>query len=371
MKRILVLGLFLIPIFVANAQTPETIATTSIPNGEIEIVDEFLYRGGLNQEVVRIDITDSAFPTEIVAQGSESGTYLRFTIDETTENVFLSDIENEVLLKSPIVDGSTSSFSQLGTLEVGVLGLDFYEGRLYFSTAAPQIISLDCANPDNSLALVFDSPDPFPIFNIEIVGDFLYYSTQSSFDAPIDWQIFRLDLTQTVPVPELVTTTQDRIWSFAAIDDFLYLGSDQGERVTRINLNNSFPTNDEVVLDPLPLEPSEELFSIAHDGQFLYYSTNEGVFRLADDVLSIPDVVGDSFLIYPNPASNVLNIERSFQGQFTSENYAIIDASGREIVKGNLSNEKNIINVSSLQKGLYFVKIQSDLSKKSYKFIKQ
>lgn len=371
MKRILVLGFFLVPFFVLNAQTPETIITTSIPNGEIEVVDEFLYRGGLNQEVVRIDITDSAFPSEIVAQGSVDGTYLRFTIDETTENVFLSDIENEVILKSPIVEGATSSFNQLGSLEVGVLGMDFYEGRLYFSTAAPQIISLDCANPDNSLELVFDTPDLFPIFNIEIVGNFLYYSTQSSFDPPIEWQIFRLDLTQTAPIPELVTTTQDRVWSFTSLGDFLYLGSDQGERVTRINLNNSIPTNDEVVFDPLPLEPSEELFSIAHDGQFLYYSTNEGVFRLADDVLSIPDVIGSGFFIYPNPASNILNIERVVQGQFAPVNYSIVDVSRRNIVKGGVSIENAVIDISRLQKGMYFINIQSKLLEKSYKFIKQ
>ena len=68
------------------------------------------------------------------------------------------------------------------------------------------------------------------------------------------------------------------------------------------------------------------------------------------------------FLIYPNPASSILNIEVKEQTQIT-----IVNGLG-DIVKTESINGTSKINVSNLNNGIYF--IQDSKYGKAIKFIK-
>jgi hypothetical protein len=59
--------------------------------------------------------------------------------------------------------------------------------------------------------------------------------------------------------------------------------------------------------------------------------------------------------IYPNPASNILVIEQLF----TSGNIIIRDVLGKELISTNITNNREIIDVSSLNNGIYFVNINN------------
>ena len=57
--------------------------------------------------------------------------------------------------------------------------------------------------------------------------------------------------------------------------------------------------------------------------------------------------------IFPNPASNYLNIE--MDGNYTNE-IIIFNILGKEIMKVNLQSNKSLIDISDLPQGLYLIK---------------
>ncbi len=74
---------------------------------------------------------------------------------------------------------------------------------------------------------------------------------------------------------------------------------------------------------------------------------------------SINDVNEDGFGVYPNPAAEKLRIT-SYKLQ-TEQPITIFDLSGRQILEQRIS--KNEIDVSQLEKGVYFVKINNRVRK--------
>ncbi|MGC6437461.1 MAG: FISUMP domain-containing protein [Flavobacteriaceae bacterium] len=75
--------------------------------------------------------------------------------------------------------------------------------------------------------------------------------------------------------------------------------------------------------------------------------------------------IGDNsiynFTIYPNPAKNYLNIDCS-----SIESVLVYNILGKELIKNN----SNRINVSSLPKGVYFIKVSDGMNTSTKKFIK-
>lgn len=71
-----------------------------------------------------------------------------------------------------------------------------------------------------------------------------------------------------------------------------------------------------------------------------------------------------NFIIFPNPAHNFLNIEL-LNNKIHSE-IQILDISGR-LIKTNKVEQSLAINISDLEEGVYFIKIDSTI----LKFIKK
>jgi surface protein len=71
-----------------------------------------------------------------------------------------------------------------------------------------------------------------------------------------------------------------------------------------------------------------------------------------------------SLKLYPNPVLSVLNIDNNL----TNQPYKIIDNLGKVILKGNLNEGDNSINVEQLSKGIYYLKVSD---KNARKFIKE
>jgi hypothetical protein len=71
-----------------------------------------------------------------------------------------------------------------------------------------------------------------------------------------------------------------------------------------------------------------------------------------------------SLKLYPNPVISILNIDNNL----TNQPYKIIDNLGKVILKGNLNEGDNSINVEQLSKGIYYLKVSD---KNARKFIKE
>lgn len=83
-----------------------------------------------------------------------------------------------------------------------------------------------------------------------------------------------------------------------------------------------------------------------------------------DYVTSVSEAVAhNQLMVFPNPATNELNISNATVGQTVS----ILSVSGQVLVSQTVQNTIQSINVSSLSKGLYFVKVGNAVSQ----FVKQ
>lgn len=86
------------------------------------------------------------------------------------------------------------------------------------------------------------------------------------------------------------------------------------------------------------------------------FSTN------CDNILDLEPILESNINIYPNPSSNTLYIDGSFQGQIIY----LYTSTGYLINKLPLNSINNKIDISNLNEGLYFLSIDS----KQYQFIK-
>jgi hypothetical protein len=67
-----------------------------------------------------------------------------------------------------------------------------------------------------------------------------------------------------------------------------------------------------------------------------------------------------NFSVYPNPASNVLNV--TVENLDGKASVSVFDIVGNEVVKSNLVNGKNTLNIENLTAGIYFYSIRKDNS---------
>ena len=97
-------------------------------------------------------------------------------------------------------------------------------------------------------------------------------------------------------------------------------------------------------------------------------TADNGVVDVIDAVLvpslaGIEESLGEILMVYPNPTSDVININNSLKGE-----YEIVNIYG-EIVKSGSSTESTI-DVSELAKGNYFMKLTNNTTVNQAKFIK-
>jgi hypothetical protein len=81
--------------------------------------------------------------------------------------------------------------------------------------------------------------------------------------------------------------------------------------------------------------------------------------------LSILEETTLSFKIYPNPASNVLNINHSYN----EVTYTLFTIDGKIIKSGSLDNKQ--INISDLQSGIYLLQLTSEGKSETKKIVKK
>ncbi|MEZ5047256.1 MAG: M43 family zinc metalloprotease [Chitinophagaceae bacterium] len=85
------------------------------------------------------------------------------------------------------------------------------------------------------------------------------------------------------------------------------------------------------------------------------------------------DIAKNTIDLYPNPATDFLNI--SYKGDLLFNQYAVLDATGKIITKGEIkslhSRETIQIPIQSLSKGFYILKLTEGENSISQKFFKQ
>jgi len=90
----------------------------------------------------------------------------------------------------------------------------------------------------------------------------------------------------------------------------------------------------------------------------------------AINLLSVDKVVADNnFSVYPNPATNVVNIKSSVNTSM--QTVSITDLNGRTVKTNTVSGNEAQINISDLASGVYMMNINSDEGSVTKKIVKK
>jgi hypothetical protein len=100
------------------------------------------------------------------------------------------------------------------------------------------------------------------------------------------------------------------------------------------------------------------------------FDNSESVAFRANESLSVKENAFANFTIYPNPADNVLNISLNNTNELP-ETVRVFNVLGQAVVTKSVTNSSDLnVNVSSLQKGIYFVRIENETTSGVVKFVK-
>lgn len=85
------------------------------------------------------------------------------------------------------------------------------------------------------------------------------------------------------------------------------------------------------------------------------------------ETINIEDIVKHSINVYPNPATNIVNIE--IPNIFSDVEISIIDASGKIVYKTYSGKNQNSIDVSDFSRGIYILEVKDDINLERQKLI--
>jgi hypothetical protein len=78
----------------------------------------------------------------------------------------------------------------------------------------------------------------------------------------------------------------------------------------------------------------------------------------------------NDFMLYPNPAKSVITIKSSIEGALKID-YEVLDVLGKTIIKNETNTSNFSINISDLNSGIYFIRLNSNNSMVVKKFVKE
>lgn len=107
---------------------------------------------------------------------------------------------------------------------------------------------------------------------------------------------------------------------------------------------------------------------IASGGEF---GASESVTFRVEESLSVTDFNLDGLIhLYPNPTTNILNVDLTNLDEDVS--YQVFNTLGQDMQTGSLkSNTTSVLNLSSYQSGVYFIKLSTNSGSMTQKLIKK
>lgn len=151
---------------------------------------------------------------------------------------------------------------------------------------------------------------------------------------------------------ELVTSSGTQIRDVRSGEGFRYMSS----------LNTHFGIGTETTIQSITIYwPSGIVDTISNPAINTTHNIIEG------SVLTVEDETLTDMVIYPNPVDDVLNIETA--ADITNKIATVFDINGKRVMSEKLSS--NTLKVSSLQSGIYFLRLESNGKSMKRKFIKR
>lgn len=126
-------------------------------------------------------------------------------------------------------------------------------------------------------------------------------------------------------------------------------------------VTTTFGTNTTNEAFDMAIQSDDKIIAVGFTGNDI------AIARYNNATLSADDYETNVISLYPNPVKNEVTIDLSNKLDSLGKEFQIFDINSRIIFEGKINEILNTIDVSSLQKGMYFIKIDKTLKK----FIKE
>ena len=110
-----------------------------------------------------------------------------------------------------------------------------------------------------------------------------------------------------------------------------------------------------------------ELDATDETNRKVYIQSYTGFMVYDPDATSVQSYADESVSVFPNPARESISITGGELSSATK--FEIIDVRGQKIIEGKLLNNK--INVNTLEKGMYILRLSDTNQSRSFKFVKE
>ncbi|MCF6307734.1 MAG: T9SS type A sorting domain-containing protein [Flavobacteriaceae bacterium] len=168
-------------------------------------------------------------------------------------------------------------------------------------------------------------------------------------------------------------TNTDRFYEFASGSDYQTLAREYSNALVIAQFGSGGWAN--IGNNPVTHQLDGEYYPLLDDNTngpaitSITLGQSEGVILLKSpvEILGINTEIENKIQIYPNPAKNILTINSLGQ---SIKSYKIYNTIGQEVLS-NSSFNTNQINISYLNSGIYFLKLTSDKTETTVKFIKK
>jgi DNA-binding beta-propeller fold protein YncE len=239
----------------------------------------------------------------------------------------------------------------LAQLELMLIhGNDLYVSQ---STSSDNIFKIDLTAETPVITDVVSANGPV---GLAIYGNELYIASNGN------EKIAKIDLTAETPVITDVVSVSST--GLTVYENELYIADNRNEKIVKIDLSLEAPVLTDVISDESLLGGIWQLV-VLDDVLYITDHNMGNILKLDLTTLSIDEIPTEfsSIRISPNPATDFIQVS----GLKATEKYAIYNVLGAEIKSGEVSKNEEI-EIRSLSKGLYFLKLESG---GAYQFIKE
>lgn len=355
------------------------------------------------------DISECDHPYYVNQTGTSYDGLSEFNLTHN-DNIMLAGMDASLYT---VTYHETAQNAEQGTNAINV-PIDYYSGAAVIYTRVAEI-----ANPANFVTasfslVVIPLPNPIPeiptVYLTDTDGDEIAMVDLNSLNSQVlagqDWENLEVSYYQTEMDAHMGITPIINPESWFTMSSTLYVRVNAIDSPCYVISSITFMVQgDEPFLPPPPtgeaeqtLTEGETLADIEVEGENIqwyetefgdtplsmatvlvddttYYAAQsiegvESTQRLAVTVnltAGLEDMTFNTLKYYPNPATNILNIENT-NGIDT---VAITNTLGQAVMKQAVNNSNAQVDVSSLSKGVYFVRITSGSAAKIIKIIKE
>lgn len=330
-------------------------------------LDGYLYVGTLEsggpQNISRIQFEDPDSVELVSDFGSAPGFGVWKMAFDAQENRIYAwdvftygvDLDNAIPIEKELVSDLPTSCSN---------GIAYFDGYLYYGCTSTSIDRIDPTAMNPVPETVIDLTDLGEPFNPAFYQGELYFSLRLDGD----YDLYKLDPSNPESSLTLVSNLEENsggVQSSLVADDFLYLGIEGSpHRVLKLDLSNTnYPIEEEILFDNFSGGP----IGLARQGNIIYISDSntQNIFQFTDEELSTKQSEFSKPEVYPIPATDELFVS----GLDSDTPFVIYNALGAQISTGTTVN--GMVNVESLNPGVYFIQLDTLAGSNSLKFLKK